>query len=117
MQIMTIKRRQEMKERGEKRKAERETFKKKLLSAQKRERDLQRLLRERNSFINLVPVAIMAVEDGKIVEINKMVERELGYSSEEMVGRPFIDFFDPDSREAVEVSRKRNCARTGSESI
>jgi len=107
---MTIKRRQEMKERGEKRKAERETFKKKLLSAQKRERDLQKLLRERNSFINLVPVAIMAVEDGKIVEINKMVERELGYSSEEMVGRPFIDFFDPDSREAVEVIHGKETA-------
>ncbi|MCG6537742.1 MAG: PAS domain S-box protein, partial [Syntrophales bacterium LBB04] len=100
---MTINRRQEMKERGEKRKAERETFKKKLLSAQKKEKDLQKLLRIRNSFINLVPVAILAMEDGKIVEINKMVERELGYSSEEMVGRAFIDFVDPDSREEVEV--------------
>ena len=68
------------------------TFKKKLLSAQKKEKDLQKLLRIRNSFINLVPVAIMAVEDGKIVEINKMVERELGYSSEEMVGRAFHRF-------------------------
>ena len=99
-----------MKERGEKRKAEKEAFRKKLSSARKKEKELQKLLRERNSFINLVPVAIVAVEDGKIVEINKMVERELGYSSEEMVGRPFIDFVDPDSREAVEVIHGKEIA-------
>jgi len=95
--------RQEIKERIEKRKAEKEAFEKRLSSARKKEKELQRLLRERNSFINLVPVAILALHDGKIVEINKMVEGELGYSHEEMVGRPFIDFVDPDSREAVDL--------------
>ncbi len=87
----------------EKGKAEKEDFKKRLLSARRRDKELQKLLKERNSFINLVPVAIMAVENEKIVEINKMVEDELGYSSEEMVGRLLIDFVDPDSRETMQA--------------
>ena len=103
---MTTSRKQEIKERIEKRKAEKEAFKKKLSSAKKREKELQKLLKERNFFINLLPVAIMAVENDKIVEINKTVESELGYASEEMVGRSFIDFVDPDSRVGVEQIHK-----------
>jgi len=89
-----------MKERGEKRKAERETFKKKLLSAQKKEGPPKTF--EGEEFLHQSgSVAIMAVEDGKIVEINKMVERELGIPLRRC--RPPIHrFFDPDSREAVE---------------
>jgi PAS domain S-box-containing protein len=104
---MPIDGKQEIRERIEKRKAEKEAFKKKLSSARSEEKELRKLLRERNSFINLLPVAIIALEDDKIVEINKMVERELGYPSEEMLGCSFTDFVDPDSREAVEVIHRK----------
>ena len=107
---MPVDTRQGIQERVAKRKAEKEAFEKKLSSARKKEKELRRLLRERNSFVNLVPVGIIAVEDGRVVEINKMVERQLGYSPGEMVGRPFVDFVDPDSREAAGLIHGRDVA-------
>ena len=104
---MPIDRKQKIKERIEKRKAEKKAINKKLSSARNEEKELLKLLRERNVFINLLPVAIIAVEDDKIVEINRLVERELGYPPGEMLGCSFTDFVDPRSREAVEVIHRK----------
>ncbi len=45
--------------------------------------------------------AIMVAQDGKLVFFNPMTVNLLGYSSEELASRPFVDFIHRDDREKV----------------
>lgn len=45
--------------------------------------------------------AIFVAQDGKLVFLNPMMTRMSGYSSEELMAKPFIEFIHPDDREMV----------------
>ncbi|MFA4917690.1 MAG: EAL domain-containing protein [Thermodesulfovibrionales bacterium] len=45
--------------------------------------------------------AVFVAQDGKLVFLNPMTTRMIGYSSEELMGKPFIEFIHPDDREMV----------------
>ncbi len=45
--------------------------------------------------------AIFVAQDGKLVFHNPLTSRIIGYSSEELMGRSFIDFIHPDDRNMV----------------
>jgi PAS domain S-box-containing protein len=98
---MTKTRREGIEERLEKLKAENDAMRKKLASAKKGEKEFRMLMKERETFFNDLPVAIVVVQDERIVDTNPMALNMLGCTREEVIGKPFIDFIDPDSREAV----------------
>jgi PAS domain S-box-containing protein len=105
---MTSSRRQKTEEKLEKLRAENAAVREKLVAARKDQKDLQRLMKEKESFFNDLPVAIVVVQDEKIVDINSMALSLLGYTMEEVIGRYFVDFIDPDSRETVlEIHKNR----------
>ena len=54
----------------------------------------------RNIFEN-ANEAIMVAQDGKLVFFNQMTVSLLGYSSEELASRPFVDFIHQDDREKI----------------
>jgi PAS domain S-box-containing protein len=81
--------------------AENEGMRKKLASAKKEQKELQKLLKERESFFNDLPVAVVVMEDERIVEVNPEALDLLGYTRDEAMGRHFIDFVDRDSKEKV----------------
>jgi len=56
--------------------------------------------RYRNLFEN-AHEAILVVQDGKVVFLNPMAVMRAGYSCEELMARPFIEFIHPDDRDMV----------------
>jgi len=56
--------------------------------------------RYRNLFEN-ANEAIFVAQDGKLVFLNPVTSQLIGYSSEELMGRSFIDFIHPDDRNLV----------------
>jgi PAS domain S-box-containing protein len=62
---------------------------------------LKRHLRDRDRLFNLIPAGIVLIRNGKIVEINEQILENLGYRTEEVVGRDFLDFIHQDEEEYV----------------
>jgi PAS domain S-box-containing protein len=57
---------------------------------------------ERDRFFNLsIDMFCVAGLDGYFKRVNPAFQRTLGYTPEEMVARPFLDFVHPDDREAT----------------
>jgi PAS domain S-box-containing protein/putative nucleotidyltransferase with HDIG domain len=56
--------------------------------------------RYRNLFEN-ANEAIFVAQDGKLVFLNPMTNMMIGYSSEELMANPFIEFIHPDDRDMV----------------
>jgi two-component system cell cycle sensor histidine kinase/response regulator CckA len=109
---MTSRRRQRTEERLEKIRAENEAMREKLAAARKEQKDLQRLMKEKEAFLNDLPVAIVVLQDEKIVDANPTALNLLGYTMDEVIGRYFIDFVDPDSRETVlEIHKNRSLGK------
>jgi PAS domain S-box-containing protein len=107
---MPKRRRQGIEERLEKLKAENEAVREKLASARKGHKELQRLMKERKSFFNDLPVPIVVVQDERVVNTNPMALKLLGYTMEEVIDHRFIDFVDPDSREKVLQIHRDRCS-------
>jgi PAS domain S-box-containing protein len=61
-------------------------------------------------FFNIVPdmLCIASLEDGHFKKLNPSWEQTLGYSTDELLSRPFIDFVHPDDRirTLLEVERQ-----------
>jgi PAS domain S-box-containing protein len=109
---MTKKRREEIEEGLEKLKAENDAMRERLASARKERKELQRLMKERESFFKDLPVAIVVAQDERIVDTSPMALDLLGYTMEEVIGRPFSDFVDPDSKETVlQIHRDRSSGK------
>jgi PAS domain S-box-containing protein len=64
--------------------------------------------------VELYPDALLVLHDGEIVFANKATERMLGASgSEELLGRPFLEFVPADARESVDQHLREAVARGG----
>ncbi len=62
----------------------------------------KRLEAERDSFFNLTPDMLgIAGFDGRLIQINPAWTTTLGWSREELLARPWLDFVHPDDREAT----------------
>lgn len=53
------------------------------------------------SLIENVQEAIFVVQNAKLVYINPVIPMMIGYSAEELISRPFMEFIHPDDREMV----------------
>ena len=62
---------------------------------------LKRHLRDRDRLFNLIPVGVMLIRNGMILEINKQMLENLGYRAEEVIGRDYLDFVHEDEEEYV----------------
>ncbi|MDO8465667.1 MAG: PAS domain S-box protein [Gallionella sp.] len=60
-------------------------------------------------FFNLIPdLVCMALADGRLLEINPMWQKTLGYTRQEILAKPFLDFVHPDDIAATlkEIERQ-----------
>jgi PAS domain S-box-containing protein len=62
---------------------------------------LKRHLRDRDRLFNLIPVGVMLIRNGKILEINEQMLENLGYRAEEAIGRDYLDFIHRDEEHYV----------------
>ncbi len=70
----------------------------------RRGRDLRALERESERFAELSgEMFCVAGFDGYFKRVNPACERILGYSREELLSRPFVEFVHPDDRDEIEV--------------
>ena len=58
-------------------------------------------------FENSIDLLCFATLDGKFQKLNSQWEQTLGYSLQELEGKPFIDFIHPDDIERVLLSHPR----------
>jgi PAS domain S-box-containing protein len=69
-----------------------------------------RLQEELDNIFNLTLdlVCIADIKDARFTKVNPAFNRVLGYSEEELLGRPFLEFVHPEDREAtVKILRER----------
>ncbi len=72
------------------------------LSERKRvEQALQRTKESFRSLIEKLPDQVWVYRRGNVVYTNQAVTDQLGYSTEELIGRPILDFVHPDDSAAV----------------
>jgi len=72
------------------------------LSERKRvEQALQRTKESFRSLIEKLPDQVWVYRRGNVVYANQAVTDQLGYSTEELIGRPILDFVHPDDSAAV----------------
>ena len=70
----------------------------------RRGRDLRALEKESERFSELSgEMFCVAGFDGYFKRVNSAFERTLGYSSRELLSRPFVEFVHPDDRDEIEV--------------
>jgi PAS domain S-box-containing protein len=80
--------------------------------------DLRRLEAEREQFFTLFNIAsdvmVIADPDGCFKRVNPAAIKLLGYSEEELLGRPFINFVHPDDRQLTldEMARQIQVGRS-----
>ncbi len=59
------------------------------------------------TLVEQVDSAVVIIQDNKIVYANPFVEKALGYTVEEVVNTLFLDYTDPDEREATLIIHKK----------
>jgi two-component system sensor histidine kinase/response regulator len=73
--------------------------------------DRRRALDELDRFFALTQdLLCVASMDGRFTRVNPAWQQQLGYSEDELLSRPFIDFVHPDDRQAT-IAEVQKCAR------
>ena len=64
--------------------------------------ELKRVTEERDRFFNLsLDMMAIANTDGYLIQVNPAWERTLGFSAEELIDQPYVEFVHPDDRAAT----------------
>ena len=90
-----------LKNRVEKLKNDNRTLRKKITALKKEDRLAAKALKEARELLNNTPVALLLIQEEKIILANETAQERLGYSTEEMQGRSFLDLIHPDSLDYV----------------
>ena len=85
-----------LKNRIEKLQNDNRTLRKKITALKKEDRLTAKALKEARELLNNTPVALLLIQEEKIILANEKAQERLGYSAEEMQGRSFLDFIHPD---------------------
>ena len=88
-------------------KADIQSLREKPASLRKKNNDLKKILRSRNSLFHSIPAGIVLVQQGKIMDINQLALDHLGFASDDIIGHSFLDFVHPDQKAFVEELHKR----------
>ena len=94
---MNTERKEKLKSRVEGLKGENKTLKEKLASLEKANRLVEKALRESWQLFDHTPVALILIQEGKIILANETARERFGFSEEEIIGRSFLDLVHPDS--------------------
>ena len=74
-------------------------------------KDLEKAKEELQRFFNLVPdMVCVASTDGYFLKINAIWQTILGYTEQEILSTPFLDFIHPDDRDATMKEMERQIA-------
>ena len=61
----------------------------------------KKILKKRDALFNELPAGVMLIQDGKVIEINDTLLKQLGYKMGEVIGRDYLDFIRADQKEYV----------------
>jgi len=100
----------ELEKRLEKLKATNRVLRETLNALKKGHQELQNSYRNRNRLFDAAPVGILLIQQEKIIDINGNALEGLGYSSDEVLGRKFLDFVDPKRKTYVRNLHRRRLA-------
>lgn len=98
---MNTEKQEKLKNRIERLKGENKTLKEKLASLKKEYRFVEKALRENRELFKNTPVALLLIQEGKIILANETARERLGFSEEEITGRNYLDLVHPDSFEYI----------------
>jgi len=93
--------------RFDKLKAENLSLKEKLGTLKRENRELQKVLRNKDRLFHGVPAGLVLVQEGRIAQINEVALDETGYTAEEVIGRSFLDFVHPDLKKSMRNMHKK----------
>ena len=88
-------------------KAENRSLREKLAALRQEKNDLQRSLRDNKKLFHSVPVGIILIQRGRIIDINETALDLLGYTATEVIDRDFLDFVSPDFNASVRNSHNK----------
>ncbi len=98
---MPLKKREPLENRIKKLEAENQSLKEKLALFKKENLKHKRSLKDREMIFHSLPAGIILIQRGKIIEINDTLLKQLGYRSEDVIGRDFLDLIHPDQKTGV----------------
>ncbi len=77
---------------------------------QRAERDLRRSEEKYRTLVNAIQDGVFIIQDGLMVFVNEPFAAMIGYSVEEVLGQPFLDFVAPEDRALVTDRYRRRQA-------
>jgi PAS domain S-box-containing protein len=90
--------------------ADQERLRKELVLLRKENQKAARALNHREVLLHSLPAGFMVLEKATIVEANEFILARLGYSSEDVVGRPFADFVHSRLKNVTRDFQKRRAS-------
>jgi PAS domain S-box-containing protein len=99
-----------LKERLERLKDQNKKLREKSAVLRKEKESLEKALKVSQKLLNHNPGAIVLIRDEKVIFINEIPRMRLGYKEEEIVGRNFLEFIHPRSKEFVRNLHQRRIA-------
>lgn len=86
---------------------ENHSLRQRLSILQKENRLLRKSLNKKDGLFHSMPGGLAVISQGKIREVNRKALEVLGYTAEEVLGRDFADFLQPESRQQVRDFHQR----------
>ncbi len=90
--------------------ADQERLRKEIVLLRKENQKAARALNHREVLLHSLPAGFMVLEKAKIVEANEFILARLGYSSEDVVARPFADFVHPRLKNVTRDFQRRRAS-------
>jgi len=86
---------------------EKRRLREELTASRKETRIFRKALRETRELLDLIPGAVLLIQQGKIIFTNEALREELGYSEEELLGQELGKLIHNDSAEYVKALQQR----------